>query len=38
MYIKEKLCDVISRVAEAYREEQSLRKSKLSMIIYFLKN
>ena len=31
MYIKEKLCHVINRVAEAYRKEQSLRKSKLSI-------
>lgn len=28
---KEKFCDVINRVAEAYRKEQSLRKSKLSI-------
>ena len=31
MYIKEKLCHVINRVAEAYRKEQSRRKSKLSI-------
>ncbi len=31
MYIKEKLCHVINCVAEAYRKEQSLRKSKLSI-------
>ena len=31
MNIKEKLCHVINRVAEAYRKEQSLRKSKLSI-------
>ena len=31
MYIKEKLCHVINCVAEVYRKEQSLRKSKLSI-------
>ena len=31
MYIKEKPCHVINCVAEAYRKEQSLRKSKLSI-------
>ena len=31
MNIKEKLCHVINRIAEAYRKEQSLRKSKLSI-------
>ncbi len=31
MCIKKKLCDVINRVAETYRKEQSLRKSKLSI-------
>ena len=31
MCIKKKLCDVINRMAEAYRKEQSLRKSKLSI-------
>lgn len=31
MNIKEKLCHVINCVAEAYRKEQSLRKSKLSI-------
>ena len=31
MYLKKKLCDVINRVAETYRKEQSLRKSKLSV-------
>ena len=31
MCVKKKLCDVINRIAEAYRKEQSLRKSKLSI-------
>lgn len=31
MCIKKKLCNVINRVAETYRKEQSLRKSKLSI-------
>ena len=31
MCIKKKLCDVINHVAETYRKEQSLRKSKLSI-------
>lgn len=31
MYIKEKLCYVINRVAVTYRIEQSLGKSKLSI-------
>ena len=30
MCIKKKLCNVINRVAETYRKEQSFRKSKLS--------
>ena len=31
MCIKKKLCNVINRVAETYRKEQSFRKSKLSI-------
>lgn len=31
MCIKKKLCNVIYRVAEMYRKEQSFRKSKLSI-------
>ena len=31
MCIKERLCHIIDRVAEAYRKEQSIRKSKLSI-------